>query len=207
MTQISLVRHGLVYNPGQIYYGRLPGFGLAELGREQAEAAGRALAVEPVAAVYHSPMQRAAETAAIVHSLCAADAPMAACELLNEVHSSFDGLSVEEMERRGWDFYRDKVPGFEQPEHILARILQFFDEARAQYPNQHVVGVSHADPIAFAVMWACGLHPAADHRKHLSECGVIDNYPSPASISTFTFAEGDERKLISFRYVAPFNKA
>ncbi len=51
MTRISLVRHGLVHNPDQLYYGRLPGFRLAEKGRAQAAAAGRALATESVAAI------------------------------------------------------------------------------------------------------------------------------------------------------------
>lgn len=206
MTQISLVRHGLVHNPGQIYYGRLPGFGLAELGREQAAAAGLALAGESVAAVYHSPMQRAAETAAIIHALCAEGTPLEACALLNEIHSSYDGRPTAEMERRGWDFYGDRDPDYEQPEHILARVIRFFDRARELYPGRHVVGVSHADPIAFAIMWACGLSPAAEGRKQLFACGVADHYPSPASISTFTFAGGDDPRPISFSYRAPFNE-
>jgi len=204
MTRISLVRHGLVHNPGQVYYGRLPGFGLAELGREQAAAAGRALADEDVIAVYHSPMQRAAETAAIVRSLCAPDAPLTPCGLLNEIHSGYDGRTVAEMDQLGWDFYHANDPDYEQPEHILARIMRFFSEARQRYPGQHVVGVSHADPIAFAVMWACGLQPAAEQRKRLAECGVVDSYPSPASISTFTFA-GDDVLPTGFSYRPTFN--
>lgn len=206
MTKISLVRHGLVHNPDEVYYGRLPGFRLAELGREQAAATGRALALEDVSAVYHSPMQRAVETATIVRSFCATDAPLIECGLLNEIYSPYDGRTVEEMDRMDWDFYGINDPNYEQPEQILARMLKFFDQAREQHPGQHVVGVSHADPIAFAVVWAGGLPLTAEQRKRLVECGVPDNYPSPASISTFTFADTEERKLIDFRYQSPFDK-
>ncbi len=206
MTKISLVRHGLVHNPDEVYYGRLPGFGLAELGREQATAAGHALALESIAAVYHSPMQRAAETAAIVRAHCAVDAPLVETPLLNEIHSPFDGRPVAEMEQRGWDFYRDENMSYERPEQILTRVLRFFDQAREEHPGRHVVGVSHGDPIAFAIVWANNLPLTAEHRKRLTECGLPDNYPSPASISTFTFAEGDERRLVGFRYQWPFDK-
>ncbi|MEM8862270.1 MAG: phosphoglycerate mutase family protein, partial [Chloroflexota bacterium] len=40
LTTISFVRHGEVYNPNKIFYGRLPRFGLSDLGCEQAIAAG-----------------------------------------------------------------------------------------------------------------------------------------------------------------------
>ena len=56
MTKISLIRHGLVHNPAEVYYGRLPGYGLAALGRAQAAAAGDYLAGAGIVAVYHSPM-------------------------------------------------------------------------------------------------------------------------------------------------------
>lgn len=206
MTKISLVRHGLVHNPEQVYYGRLPGFGLAEMGRAQAAAAGRALAPESVVAIYHSPMLRAIETAVIVRSHCAVDAPLAECTLLNEIESPYDGRPVEEMERRDWNFYRDQDSRYEQPAEILARMLRFFDRARDLHPGEHIVGVSHADPIAFAIVWAAGLPLTAEQRKSLFECGVPDSYPAHASISTFTFADGGDRQLAGFEYQSPFQK-
>ena len=39
-TCISLLRHGEVDNPQEVYYGRLPGFGLSAEGRRQAQHAG-----------------------------------------------------------------------------------------------------------------------------------------------------------------------
>src|SRR5690606_27369261 len=126
MTTVSLVRHGLVHNPTQIYYGRLPGFSLAETGRAQAAAAGHYLAGRSVEAIYCSPMQRAVETAQIIRAQFPTPAPLAECALLNEIHSAYDGQTVEEMERRDWDFYALATPPHEQPADVLNRILQFF---------------------------------------------------------------------------------
>ncbi|MBC7763639.1 MAG: histidine phosphatase family protein, partial [Candidatus Saccharibacteria bacterium] len=63
-TLIHLVRHGEVYNPKGILYGRLPGYHLSELGQRMAAAAAGELAGHPITALYASPLQRAQESAA-----------------------------------------------------------------------------------------------------------------------------------------------
>lgn len=203
LTTISLVRHGLVENPQRVYYGRLPGFALAAEGREQAAAAGRYLAGEDVAIIYHSPMERAAETAAIAGAGLSRPVPLAECALLNEIHSADDGRTVDEMKDLDWNFYRAVAPSYEGPADVLARVIRFFDFARQSHPGQHIVGVSHADPIAFAVMWSCGLPLSAEERKRLEQCGIPEGYPAPASVSTFIFntANGD---LVGFHYLCPY---
>ncbi len=203
ITKVSLVRHGLVENPGEVYYGRLPGFGLAQLGQAQAYATGEYLKDGDVAVIYHSPMLRALQTAEIIRSRCGRTTPLTECDLLNEIHSAYDGQPVAEMERRNWNFYHEVSPPHEQPEDVLARIVAFFDLVRDKHPGRHVVGVSHADPIAFAVLWANRLPASAEQRKQLVVCGVPDGYPAPASISTFSFADTDERELLAFAYHAP----
>jgi broad specificity phosphatase PhoE len=203
MTKISLVRHGLVENPDEVYYGRLPGFKLADEGRAQAAAAGRYLAWESVAVVYHSPMLRAVQTAEVLCAQLDEPTPLVECDLLNEIHSPYDGQTAEEMERRDWDFYSEIDSSYEQPDEILARVLSFFEHVREKHPRQHVVGVSHGDPIAFAVLWAFGRLPSTQQRRYLLECGVSGSYPARASISTFTFADQGEGGLLSFRYHCP----
>ncbi|HLU29778.1 MAG TPA: histidine phosphatase family protein, partial [Glycomyces sp.] len=42
-TIVHLLRHGEVHNPDGILYGRIPGFGLSDLGREMALAAAESL--------------------------------------------------------------------------------------------------------------------------------------------------------------------
>jgi broad specificity phosphatase PhoE len=203
MTKISLVRHGLVHNPVAIYYGRLPGFGLAEEGQAQAVATGRYLAHESIAAIYHSPQHRAAETAELIRDQFLLPPPLIESLLLDEIYSPYDGRTVAEMTRREWDFYSEVGPPYEQPFDILDRLLRFFDDARRQYPGQHVVGVSHADPIAFAIMWARGRALIPEKRKDLLDCGVTDSYPAPASVSTFTLADADHLRVVDFSYHCP----
>jgi broad specificity phosphatase PhoE len=197
------VRHGLVENPGQVYYGRLDGFGLAAEGRAQAAAAGRYLAGDSVATIYHSPMLRARQTAAILRAQLAAPAPLEECALLNEIHSPYDGRPVAEMERIHWDFYYDISPPFEGPADVLARMLAFFERMRDDHPGAHVVGVSHGDPIAFAILWAFSLPVTAEQKKRLTSCGVPDGYPAPASVSTFTFDEESGGDVVDFCYHSP----
>jgi Fructose-2,6-bisphosphatase len=59
------VRHGEVFNPSRVLYGRLPGFALSEDGREMAAAAASHIKRLdcPVSALYASPLQRTRESA------------------------------------------------------------------------------------------------------------------------------------------------
>src|SRR5262245_12334877 len=77
-TTVHVMRHGEVHNPTGVLYGRLPGFGLSERGRAQAEAVADALADNDIVWVVASPLQRAQETAAPIaarHGLTVATDP------------------------------------------------------------------------------------------------------------------------------------
>ena len=63
-TIVHLLRHGEVYNPDKVLYGRLPDFHLSELGREMAERIGEVLQRRDIALITSSPLDRAQETAA-----------------------------------------------------------------------------------------------------------------------------------------------
>ena len=54
MRTIHLIRHGEVHNPDHVVYADLDGFGLSELGRQQARAAAARLAETDVCAVVHA---------------------------------------------------------------------------------------------------------------------------------------------------------
>ena len=64
--QIHLVRHGEVFNPQGVLYGRLPGYGLSSLGHEMAQLAADDLAGRgrAVGALISSPLQRTQQSAA-----------------------------------------------------------------------------------------------------------------------------------------------
>lgn len=62
-TLIHLVRHAEVFNPDNIWYGRLEDFVLSERGLRQAEALGAYFADHDIKAIYSSPLVRAVQTA------------------------------------------------------------------------------------------------------------------------------------------------
>ena len=63
--QIHLVRHGEVFNPQGVLYGRLPGYGLSTSATQMAQAAADDLVARsrPVAALISSPLQRTQQSA------------------------------------------------------------------------------------------------------------------------------------------------
>ena len=62
-TIVHLVRHGEVFNPDRILYGRLPGYHLSDRGRVMASMCARAFTDHDVTVVKASPLVRAQETA------------------------------------------------------------------------------------------------------------------------------------------------
>src|SRR5690348_10335339 len=62
-TTVHLLRHGEVFNPLKILYGRLPGYRLSELGVQMAKAAAESLAGRDVTHLVASPLERAQQTA------------------------------------------------------------------------------------------------------------------------------------------------
>jgi broad specificity phosphatase PhoE len=92
-TSISFVRHGLVHNPQQILYGRLPRFRLSAEGQRQAQAAADYLRARPFAALFSSPMLRARQTANIILTT-QRGLPLRISTYLNEVYVGYQGRAA-----------------------------------------------------------------------------------------------------------------
>ncbi|MGN6742539.1 MAG: histidine phosphatase family protein [Amnibacterium sp.] len=60
---LHLVRHGEVYNPAGVIYGRLPGYRLSDRGERMAETTARAIADLPVTRIVASPLLRTQQSA------------------------------------------------------------------------------------------------------------------------------------------------
>jgi broad specificity phosphatase PhoE len=201
-TVIHFIRHGQVHNPDGVFYGRSPGFPLTEVGCREAQAVARQLAAEPLAAVFSSPLLRARQTAEIIL------APhrgleLRVSELLNEVHSPFDGRPVGELAARKWDMYTGIGPGYEQPADVLARARQFTTQVRESYPGQQVAAVTHGDVLALMILWAKGVPVTPESRQRFSALGLSGGYPRPASITRFTFHNTVGDKAPDFEYIEP----
>ena len=204
-TTISLIRHGLVHNPEQIYYGRLPRYRLSEIGRAQATAAGQHLAQAGLSGIYASPLLRTRQTAALVQAECDPRPPVFYTKRILEVFSPHDGTPHAVLATRNWDLYIGSPRPYEQPEDVVRRLEQFLWWVRQRHAGEHVAAVTHGDVVAFGWLWAHG-YPIAPETKqdYLGQVGHADSYPQTASITTLHFAtaEREERPLVS--YVWPY---
>ena len=185
-TIIHLVRHGLVHNPNEVFYGRLPRYRLGEEGERQAEAAALALKHKPLTAVYSSPLLRTRQTA---EHILAYHSPLKLklSKLLLEVGTPHDGSAISRMVERGWDLYTGNQSPHEQPEHIVQRARAFLSLVRRKHAGQEVAAVSHGDVIAFTILWASDQPLDWRNKGNMRPFGITDGYPQTATITTLTF--------------------
>jgi broad specificity phosphatase PhoE len=201
-TSISLVRHGMVHNPEDVFYGRLPRFRLSRKGQRQARSAGDALKNQSIAAVFSSPLLRARQTAGEILSFHPG-LRMQISKLLLEIHSPWDGKPSAVVDRRQGDIYSGSDSQYEQPGDVAKRVRQFFSRVLKTYPGENVVAVTHGDVVAFAVLWASRAKVSARNKAGLHRYGVTDGYPATGSITTFLYRSDlvDEQPRVS--YVRP----
>ena len=62
-TVVHLMRHGEVFNPEGVLYGRLPGYHLSDLGRQMAQTVAESFRGHDITYLAASPLERAQETA------------------------------------------------------------------------------------------------------------------------------------------------
>jgi broad specificity phosphatase PhoE len=151
-TTVHLVRHGEVFNPEGVLYGRLPGYHLSELGQAMAKRAGEYLAGRDVALLTCSPLERTRETAAGVAGCL--DLEVDTDERLIEAGNSFEGLPFDPtrgvLRRPGsWALLRNPMrPSWGEPYvEIVARMLAVVGEARQAARGREAVLISHQLPI------------------------------------------------------------
>jgi len=151
-TVVHLLRHGEVYNPERILYGRLPGFRLSELGLRQAEQVAEYLRDHDIVYVAASPLLRAQQTAAPIAAMHSLDA--VTDEGLIEAGNVFEGSRVSVgdgalRDPRSWPKLRNPFrPSWGEPyRDIVERMLAAVHRARQHAAGHEAVCVSHQLPI------------------------------------------------------------
>ncbi|CAO5230792.1 histidine phosphatase family protein [Frankia sp. AgKG'84/4] len=195
-TRVHLVRHGEVFNPGKVLYGRLPGFGLSDKGQSQAKVTAEFLAGLDVAAVVASPLDRAQQTAAPIaaaHGLTVQVDPR-----LIESRNAFEGRTFEAGPAvlrypRMWRLLANPFrPSWGEPyDEIATRMLAAVAEWRDAHLGRHVVLVSHQLPVWTARRALEGLR--LWHRPDRRQCGL-------ASVTTAVY-QGE--RLTGVEYAEP----
>lgn len=151
-TVVHLLRHGEVYNPDGVLYGRLPDYHLSDLGRQMADRAAEALANRDVTLVWSSPMERAQETAAPVAAVH--DLQIGLDDRLLEATNVFEGQRVSVgdgvlRQPRTWIHLRNPIkPSWGEPyRDVAARMAAVIENARVLAEGHEAVLVSHQLPI------------------------------------------------------------
>jgi broad specificity phosphatase PhoE len=195
-TRVHLVRHGEVYNPDGVLYGRLPGFHLSDRGRQQAIAVADALADRDIVAVIASPLQRAQETATPIAA--GHDLPVDTDPDLIESANFLEGRGISPGDgawrdpRVWWQLRNPFRPSWGEPyRQIAERMVTAVDKARARAAGHEAVCVSHQLPI-----WTTRLYLTGQklwHNPRRRQCSV-------ASVTSLVY-QGD--RLVDVLYSEP----
>ena len=199
-TTVHLLRHGEVFNPGKILYGRLPGFGLSQDGLRMAHDAAGALRGRDVSEVVSSPLKRAQETAAPIGAVFGLD--VSTDERLIESENHFEGTRFgvgDGVLRRpaNWPYlWNPFAPSWGEDYLAVARrMMGAALDARDRNLGHEVVCVSHQLPIWTLRRYAEGRR--LWHRPDRRQCGL-------ASLTSLTWYDD---RLVTVGYSEPAGEA
>ncbi|MGO4441982.1 histidine phosphatase family protein [Mycobacterium sp. 2YAF39] len=151
-TIVNVMRHGEVFNPEKILYGRLPDYHLSERGQAQARAVAEWLAERDITYVVASPLERAQETAAPIAAL--RDLPVDTDHDLIESTNIFQGQRVSPGDgalrnpSNWWHLRNPRQPSWGEPyKEIAGRMTAALDRARIRAAGHEAVCVSHQLPV------------------------------------------------------------
>lgn len=193
---MHLVRHGEVFNPEGVLYGRLPDFGLSERGHQMAGAAARYLseAEREITALWASPLQRTQESAKPISEAFGLD-PVSDARII-EPTNHFEGTVMRKAVRNpiNWPFlvnpfrpsWGEPYKGIEQ--RMLSAIHDAFESVSS---GGDAVLVSHQLPIWIAHLSVAGERFAHDPRQR--RCAL-------SSVTTF---ERKDAHLYEVSYADP----
>ncbi|MBN3457990.1 MULTISPECIES: histidine phosphatase family protein [Mycolicibacterium] len=193
------MRHGEVFNPEKVLYGRLPGYHLSDRGRRQAQAAADWLAGHDIVYVVASPLERAQETAKPI-----ADSHGLSIDVdddLIESWNSFEGERVAPgdgalRDPRNWPRLRNPMkPSWGEPySEIAPRMMAALNRAREKAAGHEAVCVSHQLPVETLRRAMTGRKLPHLPLPHSRLCNL-------ASLTSFTF-DGD--RLVRWGYTEPW---
>lgn len=200
--QLHLVRHGEVFNPERILYGRLPGYHLSERGHEMAAVTAGYLANlgRPIAAIHSSPLERTQQSAAPLADITGHAVQLD--ERLIEGANEFEGGRMRGRDgqlrdpKNWWKLRAPWQPSWGEPyEQIVRRMKAAMDaadhDATARQLDGDLVLVSHQLPIWMA------------HRASRREALPHDPRARRCALSSVTTFEKHGGRWIEVAYADP----
>lgn len=168
--RLYLLRHGETEGESSVRFHGSNDVALSELGRAQARAQAQRLADVRFAALVHSPLARAAESARIVLAGLRAMPPAVEVESdLREVHFGLlEGLSEPEIALRLPDWHRawkaghaEGYPDGETHAGFAARVARALERVLARHPRGDLLIVAHKGVVKRGLAHLVGLPAAA----------------------------------------------
>ena len=197
---MHLLRHGEVFNPEGVLYGRLPGFRLSDDGQTMACDAAEAVRGKDVTEVVASPLLRAQQTAEPIADVFGL--PITTDERLIESENHFEGtrFGVGDGALKNpanWPYlWNPFTPSWGEAYLAVARrMLHATEEARDRNLGHEVVAVSHQLPIWTLRRYVEGRR--LWHRPDRRQCGL-------ASLTSLTW---EDETLIHVTYSEPAGEA
>ena len=198
-TLVLFVRHGQTPTTGATLPGRAPGLHLADKGVAQAEAAAqRIAALDSVAAVYASPLERTRETAKPI----AQALKLRVRQSLGLIECDFGrwtGKKLDDLRKKPeWKQVQRYPSGFRFPRgesfaEMQSRALDTVHRLVAAHCEETIVAVSHADVIKAIVASATGTHLDLFQRIVVSPCSITAIlYTSQGPIVLTVNSTGDD---------------
>jgi len=193
-TTVHLVRHGEVYNPKKILYGRMPGYHLSSRGNSMAVATSKFFRGRDVTYLAASPLERAQETARPI-------AEVTGCEVQTREDILEAGNTFEGLRTKGWrsqlinpvrwrHMTNPLEPSWGEPyQEIFQRMWGAVENARDTAEGHEAVLVSHQLPIVMVQRHVQG-KPLAHASRN---CDL-------ASVTSLVFDGGD---VVDWAYTTP----
>lgn len=195
-TTVHLVRHGEVFNPTGVLYGRLPGFRLSDDGEQMAEQVAKWFDGHDLTHLVVSPLERARQTIAPLEKATGLTAVVD--DRVIESENIFEGSTVEFGPKaiknpKYWrHIYNPFLPSWgEHYTKVAGRMLAAAADARDAALGHEAAIVSHQLPIWIARRKAEGVR--LWHRPDRRQCAL-------ASVTSLHY---DAAKLVAVSYAEP----
>ncbi|MFZ1362695.1 MAG: histidine phosphatase family protein [Candidatus Nanopelagicales bacterium] len=192
-TVVHLMRHGEVYNPEGVLYGRLPGYKLSDLGKQMADKVAASMTSRDIIDVWASPLERAQETAAPAAEIH--NVEIRTDDRLIEAANKLEGMKVSVgdgalKDPRNWrHLWNPITPSWGEPySEIAERMTSVIHEARDVARGHEILLVSHQLPVWIARM--AGEDRRLWHDPRNRQCSL-------ASVTSFVFTD-DELDAIAY---------
>lgn len=192
IIKIYLIRHGEIYNPNNIIYGRLPDYPLSFIGINQCKSLTYNLdnlfKKNDKISIISSPLKRTQQTGTIIHNLlkCKYIIETSLNENLIEINNPYEGELISVVAKKNWNIFDfdNQNQKYETYNDVCSRAINtIYSIVRNTKSNNNIV-ITHGEIILCLRALALKKQLSLETRQELQHDGF---FPKTASITTLYF--------------------